>query len=56
MPICPPCADAADFETQLVAAQDWVDPAGHQPEICRDFGRAGCPCQHRPVSTTTRED
>lgn len=64
MPICTPCAEAADAEVKALATDGRV-PEGHSPEICRDRGRTAedialhgtsCPCQHRPVGTATRKD
>lgn len=44
--ICLPCSGAADAMTRANNANPDLDITGHLPTICRDHGRAGCPCQH----------
>lgn len=60
--IYPPCADAADTFpaglelalTNMARADHDLPPLenGHPAEICRDFGRPGCGCQHGQTHQT----
>ena len=52
--ICTPCRDAADVSAADVRQGGL--PTGHAPAICRDHGRPGCPCQHRPTTTQNGTD
>lgn len=49
--ICPPCAEAADFEAAF------ENDDSHDPNICRDqaLGVHGCTCAHgqRPARPAT---